>query len=98
MTLFDIDPVPVDPPERLSADRRRTLRRRAAIEAGRHPGNGEPIDPEHRCGDCRHIIRAYHGGSRRSFLKCPPYVGHTFGAGTDVRASWPACPHWEARP
>lgn len=98
MTLFELEPVPEpEPVEVLSADRRRTLKRRAAIAAGKHPGNGLPIDTAHTCGECKHIIRAHHGGSPRSWLKCPPYVGHTFGAATDIRASWPACPHFEQR-
>ena len=110
--LFTIDPLsmPIAPAragEQLSAGRRRTLRQRADLEAGRHPLAGGPlaVGPSLTCGDCRfREVLPYHA---RSYPKCqwrppgagpsswPPRVSH--GSATDVRAWWPACPDYEHR-
>jgi hypothetical protein len=58
--LFEIDAPPpaAGPPERLSPDRRRTQRQRAAVDAGRHPlslvlaGIRVNPDPTLTCGNC----------------------------------------------
>jgi hypothetical protein len=49
--LFDMDPVAPDPPETLSADRRRTLNQQRRIDNGRHPL--EPVWPTYRHPDTR---------------------------------------------
>lgn len=84
-----------EPDDVTTADRRRTLRARAALEAGRHPANGRMIDPnpEHTCGNCAHLKRySYHNAT---YLKCPAHrLGESHSAASDMRASWPACPLW----
>lgn len=97
MSLFDATEFAIvdTPVEVLSADQRRTQRARVAIAGGRHPANGLPIDIEHRCGNCVHLNRyEYH---RRTYIKCPKHrLGESHSAASDMRASWPACPHFEA--
>ncbi|HZN76071.1 MAG TPA: hypothetical protein VFC00_30945 [Micromonosporaceae bacterium] len=84
LTLFDAAPyaVPaaeVEPVEKLSADRRRTLRQATALAAGRHPltrgrlhPDAAPHDdrqaPGARCGTCR--FREVIGYHNRSYGKC----------------------------
>lgn len=98
MSLFpDLAPVPVpdaEPVEKLSADRRRTLRQRADIQRGRHPLTGSRLnpDPDATCGNCR--FRIVYGHHNRSYPKCTygdgmPRASHS--AASDVRAWWPAC-------
>lgn len=78
---------PAEPPEALSADRRRTLRQRQDVANGVHPLMRTPTDPEHTCGTCVHRIA-------RGFPKCA--IGpQSHSASTDVRAWWPACQEWE---
>jgi hypothetical protein len=114
--LFDMAPVVREPEEKLSADRRRTIRQAQALARRRHPlglafgipvplhADAPPADnrdaPGPRCGDCLHIARVgYHDSS---YLKCTrggsswPWVTH--GAATDLRAWWPGCEKWQARP
>lgn len=96
--LFDgFDPVVPVPDEPLSATQRVTLRNRTALELGKHPANGLPLDPDpdHRCGNCASFNRyAYHG---RVYNKCPHHrLGESHSAASDMRAGWPACPHWNA--
>lgn len=106
-SLFpDLIPVPIPEPvpvEKLSADRRRTLRQRADVERGRHPLTGSRLaaDPDANCGNCR--FRAVVGWHNRSYPKCfyePanwdvekmkgwPRVSHS--SASDVRAWWPGC-------
>jgi hypothetical protein len=98
VSLFDPTEFAVidTPVEVLSADQRRTQRARVAIANGRHPANGLPIDTTHHCGDCVHLICALHDGHPRHYFKCPYHrLGHTFSAASDMRKSWPACPHFE---
>jgi hypothetical protein len=92
-----------EPVEKLSADRRRTLRQRADIGRGRHPLTGSRLHPDEdaRCGNCR--FRAVVPWHSRSYPKCfyePagwdvermkgwPRVTHS--AASDVRAWWPGC-------
>lgn len=97
-------------PEKLSADRRRTLRQRRDVNAGRHPLTETPTHPElGTCGDCR--FRAAIAGHTKSYPKCLwerdevddstprryrwPRV--TSGAASDVRAWWPACGDFKPR-
>jgi hypothetical protein len=85
--LFDMDPVPLPPPpEKLSADRRRTIRQRETIAAGRHPletvwptyrhpeTRGEtytPDDPRGRPYTCGSCrFRALLDYHRRTYAKC----------------------------
>ena len=80
-------PAPVEA-EPLSADARRTERRRQYLEAGIHPATGLPLaDNGETCATCVH-----HRPGR--FHKCL-LAGVTHGPGTDIRVSWPACQRWE---
>lgn len=94
--LFDAGPLTVyETSVALSAGQRRTVKARATIEAGKHPANGLPIDTTHTCGDCVNLNR-YHYRSR-TYLKCEFHrLGESHSEASDMRASWPACPHWEA--
>lgn len=107
LSLFP-DPVPMplstaEPIEKLSPDRRRTLRQRGDVARGRHPLTGSRLatDPESLCGNCR--FRAVVRHHNRSYPKCfyePagwdvekmrgwPRVTHS--TASDVRAWWPGC-------
>ena len=90
MTLFDLPTAEVA--VALSADQRRTIRRRDMLAAGQHPTSLRPtLDPEwgFTCGDCDHHVS--HTRSR-TFHKCEMAPGGlTHGPGSDVRVSWPAC-------
>lgn len=57
------------------------------------PGTG----PEgETCKSCKHI---YRNEMSKTYLKCGLMRAHwTGGAATDIKASWPACSRWEARP
>ena len=46
------------------------------------------------CGTCAHLVRRQ--SNVRFYLKCG-LMRHnwTNGYGTDIRARWPACEHWE---
>ena len=95
------------PVEELSPDRRRTARQQADVEAGRERHGGRlhvlasrhrdadaPKDDPFTCGTCwfREVL-SYHN---RSYAKCVAGDGIrvTHGAGSDVRAWWPACPDY----
>lgn len=98
LRLFDLpappeDDVDVDPPEGLSAGRKRTLRNRALIDAGVHPATRRPLRDGATCGSCDHLVTTCTGPGR-IFYKCG-LVPLTAGAGTDVRLSWPACELWK---
>jgi len=89
------DPAPAEPG--LSADRRRTIRQRADITAGRHPLTHGRLstDPDARCGNCRfREVLKWHD---RAYPKCTrpnsqdDYLYVTHGAASDVRAWWPGC-------
>lgn len=96
-----------EPVEKLSADRRRTQRQGEALAARWHPlglalGRSLLLHPDApaaddreapgpRCGTCWYReVFSYH---RRSYAKCTADDGDrvSHGAGTDVRAWWPAC-------
>lgn len=78
----------------LSRDRRRTVRRRQALEAGMHPLIGLPLaDNGETCGSCNHHRALRH--NRRVYHKCA-LVGDSRGPGTDLRIGWPACVRWDA--
>jgi hypothetical protein len=91
LTLFDVTPTP--PPEKISADRRRTARQRALIAAGIHPLMGGPTHPDQgTCGTCAHRIHIeWHN---RTWPKCDLHE-LTHGAGSDCRSWWPACGRYE---
>lgn len=104
-TLFDVEATPA--PAKLSPDQRRTVRQAEALVYGQHPialaldssihlhVDAAPASdreaPGRRCGNCwyREHFR-YHN---RTYAKCTVDDGVriTHGAGTDVRAWWPAC-------
>lgn len=99
---------PDDETGALSADRRRTLRQHAQIHAGIHPLTGGVLHPlasrdrdsmsprtdPFTCGTCIHRVTGY------GYPKCDVGNGQriTRGPGTDVRAWWPACPAYTAKP
>lgn len=92
------DLVPIELPEpeqveKLSADRKRTLRQRRDVERGIHPFTRYRVheDPDRKCGNCyfRDVL-PYH---RRGYPKClradGVFVSHS--AASDIRAWWPGC-------
>ena len=101
LALFDIEPIPTpEPAEKLSADRRRTMRQHADVERGIHPITQRRVHPDsaRTCGTCvfRQLL---HGGSR-SYPKCTfptaevgtgPLPRVTSSAASDIRAWWPGC-------
>ena len=109
--LFDADPyyvAPPEPPEPLSPDRRRTLRQRNDIAAGRHPLAGAPLHDQaptdaipgdrprpFTCGTCTHRDLRQHGANPYPKCDIGPITG---GPATDVRAWWPACIHYDDTP
>lgn len=98
-TLFpDLDMPPVEQPEKLSADRRRTQRQRDAVARGVHPLTGSPLadEPEAKCGNCR--FRELFDHHNKSYPKCTygdGLVRVTHSASSDVRAWWPGCSQHE---
>jgi hypothetical protein len=87
----------------LSADQRRTARRRDLLAQGIHPLAGTALHPDAprvtergqpgdgpRCGGCAHLDK--HG----DWHKCD-LIPRTNGAGTDARRWWPACTRWEPK-
>lgn len=77
--------------EKLSTDCRRTLRQRAALEAGVHPLIGGPVRTDgSTCGNCAN--RIVHRYWKKSFSKCRIRGGGS--AATDVRNKWPGCRYW----
>jgi hypothetical protein len=110
--LFDMDPaapVVTAPVEKLSADRRRTIRQRNDLARGVHPLSaaiGRPDwrplrlheDENRTCGNCR--FRELLGHHSRSYPKCMAGDGvrATHGAATDVRAWWRGCTGHEYDP
>lgn len=87
-TMFDVPPARAE----LSADRRRTIRRREMLAAGVHPvtgaqlaGNGET------CGTCAHQVDRVRN---QRWHKCE--LNMTKGPATDIRVGWPACELWAA--
>lgn len=79
--LFDLGP-PMPPVKRIAA---------AKFPTPALPGSG----PEGQtCGTCRHKVST--GNGERRYLKCALMrPSWTHGPGTDIRARWPACSHWE---
>lgn len=94
LTLFEMAPIVAEPVEELSAGQKITRRHRIALELGKHPANGLPIDEAHRCGDCAHFQRLdYH---TRHYAKCAyNRLGITHSEASDMRVNWPACPHFK---
>jgi hypothetical protein len=104
--LFDMPARPVEPTERISPDRRRTIRQAQALAGRVHPLGlvvGYPIRlhpdapsaddrkaPGPRCGDCWYLTAWKHHD--RTYLKCGfADSRRSFGPGTDIRRWWPAC-------
>lgn len=87
--------------ERLTDDRRRTLRQAAEVARGVHPLTRGPLHPEasreavrgdakgqpFTCGTCTHRIQ-------RGYPKCDLST-MSRSAASDVRAWWPACVKYE---
>lgn len=90
----DPEPVEAEPEEKLSAQRRLTLRQRADIDRGMHPLTHVPLlDPrgKHTCGDCS---KRYLSGYRdHTYPKCST-IPEMASSGNDCRAWWPACARW----
>lgn len=97
LELFHVEPVippEPEPAEKLSADRRRTLRQKADVARGIHPlrRRSRTFPDVGTCGDCTHrLVLGYHN---RSWPKCD-ISEITHGAGSDCRAWWPACDRYE---
>lgn len=96
MTADDALPLGIDvpePPAVLSAGARLSAKLRRLAAEGVQPLTREPARPDlGTCGTCVHRILG-------RFPKCDhPDTPRTSGPATDVRASWPACHRWEARP
>lgn len=95
--LFDMEPIAlpdVEPVEKLSADRRRTLRQHADAAKGIHPLTRRRTheDAARTCGNCRfrQLVRWHN----RSYPKCAFGDGWpraTHSGASDVRAWWPGC-------
>lgn len=87
----EVEPAAAAP--KLSRDAALTARNRAKLAAGRHPATGRPLlDPEwgYTCRDCANCYGSGH--NLRTYWKCRRHVrGHTGGAASDIRVSWPAC-------
>lgn len=95
MSLFDTGP-PVEPPVKLSADARRTIRNRQLIANGTHPVTRlRLVDNGQTCGNCVHS--GAQGGVAGTYYKCGAQNGRyiTGGPATDIRLKWPACVLWE---
>ena len=96
MTLFETteyeSPTAEANPFGLSADVRRRLRNEALLDRGLHPVTRLPLLGTGTCGECKFLS---HNNGR--YLKCGLYFPHfvTNGAGTDIRAKWPACSGFE---
>ncbi|MDP9101620.1 MAG: hypothetical protein M3N21_05685 [Actinomycetota bacterium] len=92
----------------VSRDRRRTAAQHRAVAQGIHPLTRTRTRPElGTCGQCAFLVSVGHNSRR--YLKCafgidpattPIFMAPriTRGAGTDVRAFWPACSDFVARP
>lgn len=98
LALFDMAPValpPTEPVEKISNDRRRTLRQKADVAKGIHPLTRRRVHPDasRTCGSCR--FREVIGHHSRSYPKCtfgdPTMPRATHSAASDVRAWWPGC-------
>lgn len=91
--LFDPGPPAGPPPSAVSAGRLQTMRAKAALSAGRHPANGMATNlAAGTCGTCSHLVHVQAGNTR--CLKCPYHrLGMSSSSASDMRASWPACPH-----
>lgn len=98
--LFDPGPAPdVDAAManrsdgKLSADQRRTIKRRRLLELGINPATRRPfrVPLGETCGSCAHHRAARAGNSR--FHKCD--LNRSSSAATDIRVSWPACDLWK---
>lgn len=108
--LVPLVPLEPEPVEKLSADRRRTLRQRADVDAGRHPLTRGRLSADEgaTCGSCRFRLSVpYHNKSypkciwRRNDVDAATYESNTpppfvsHSASSDVRAWWPGCANHE---
>jgi len=90
--LFDVPAVPE--PERLSPDRRRTIKQREMLAKGRHPATGLELIEGHTCGECVHQHTYSHD---RVWHKCDMHrLGESHSAASDIRVGWPACTSFKA--
>lgn len=102
--LFDPGPpaggdLPAFAEPTLSAERRRTLRRRRWLEAGKHPAfRGSDIGLRKPVGErtCRDCVACVANRRAKTYWKCEK-AGITGGPATDIRVSWPACVFFEDR-
>lgn len=94
--IFDVPRAPE--PEKMSADRRRTLRRRALLDIGVHPATHRALLQDHTCGECvHHVVRGWEGRRTHRWHKClKSLLGASSSAASDIRVSWPACELFEA--
>lgn len=94
MSLFD--PGPALPPEpKLSADAKRTQKRRLLLSQGVHPTTHAPllIGVGETCGTCVHHFSHSRANTYHKCKKAKGGLAH--GPNSDVRVSWPACALYE---
>jgi len=90
--LFDLPPVVVPP--KLSSTEKLTIKNRALIANGYNPASRLALaDNGETCGTCAHHVVHLRN---KVWHKCD--LRFTFGPGTDLRISWPACVKWEPAP
>lgn len=82
-------------PDALSPGRRRTLRQKRLLAAGRHPATLVALAADRgTCGECVHSHRHDHGN--RAYWKCELHrLGESASEASDIRVSWPACIRFE---
>ena len=84
--LFDVGP-PLDPCQRIPREQR-------CIPAGAANGRGPAGET---CGTCVHCSRVRYRDY--VYLKCGlANNAWTYGRGSDIFSSWPACEEWEKEP
>ncbi len=96
--LFNPDPFTVAPvvEPKLSADRKRTIKRQQLIANGIHPATKvKLLDNGETCGSCAHLLVSKTRPGK-SWFKCG-LLPITNGPGSDIRVGWPACEKWQER-
>lgn len=92
--LFDPEPFAVAPSaeEKISADRKRTVKRQQLLERGIHPATKtKVVSNGETCKSCSHSVKV-----DDRWWKCE-LVSFSRGPGSDIRVGWPACEKWESR-
>ena len=77
-----------DPRNTRSYPKSWTSLQRHNLAIGLHPMGMDLAGTDETCGSCSHAMK------HRVYKKCD-LTDLTFGPGTDIRLSWPACVLWE---